>query len=74
MENEKISVLMSVYKNDKPSWLELAINSVVNQTLKPDEIVLFVDGKVGDDLNFKINELCEKYDLIKLFKNEKSIG
>lgn len=70
----KISVLMSVYKNDRADWFELAIESIINQTLKPDEIVLFVDGPVGDDLDNKVLELSKKYEIIKLIKNEQNIG
>ena len=73
-KEDKVSVLMSVYKNDKPEWLEIAIDSVVNQTLKPDEIILYVDGQVSEELDNKISELCKKYSAIRLFRNEKNIG
>lgn len=71
---EKISVLMSVYKNDKPEWLELSIESIINQTLPPSEIILIVDGPVDDQLNNKIEELCNKHKIIKLFRNEQNVG
>ena len=70
----EISVLMSVYKNDTPDWLQLSIESIINQTLKPNEIILFVDGPVGDELNSKIEELAKEYSIIKLFRNEENIG
>ena len=35
MKRQKFSVLMSVYKNDNPEYVEVAINSLINQTLKP---------------------------------------
>lgn len=45
------SVLMSVYKNDNPEFLEQALNSIYeNQTLKPNEVVIVIDGPVGDDI------------------------
>ena len=65
---------MSVYKNDKPEWFEFAILSVINQTYKPDEIVLIRDGEVPDELNNKINELVKKFPLIKLYVNEVNLG
>jgi glycosyltransferase involved in cell wall biosynthesis len=38
------SVLMSIYKNDKPAWLKESIDSLLNQTLKADEILIVKDG------------------------------
>lgn len=34
------SVLMSVYKNDKPEFLDLAIASMVCQTVEPKDLAL----------------------------------
>ena len=43
---KNFSVLMSVYKNDKPEDLKVAIKSIYSQQeLKPDEIILMVDGR-----------------------------
>lgn len=45
------SVLMSVYRNDKPEFLARALDSITTlQTLKPDEVVLVVDGPVPESL------------------------
>lgn len=47
----QFSVLMSVYRNDKPEFVRAAIESVTSQqTLKPTEVVLVVDGPVPDAL------------------------
>ena len=47
----RYSVLMSVYKNDSPEFLELALKSIYEeQTRKPDEIVVVFDGPLTDDL------------------------
>ena len=42
----KISVLMSVYYKEKSEYLNQALESIVNQTLKPAEIVIIKDGKI----------------------------
>jgi len=45
------SVVMSVYRNDKPEFVRRAVESVTTeQTLKPNEVVLVVDGPVPDGL------------------------
>lgn len=58
----KCSVLMSVYKNDNPDFLKVALESIYdNQTRKPDEIVVVFDGELTPELysvldNFKKNK------------------
>lgn len=48
----KYSVLMSVYKNDDPNYLKLALESIYEkQTVKPDEIVVVFDGPITERLN-----------------------
>ena len=49
MKDNKIqfSVLMSVYKNDNSENFRSAVNSVIHQMVKPNEIVIMVDGPVG---------------------------
>lgn len=46
----KFSVLMSVYKNEKPEYLDLALRSVENQTIKPNEIIVVEDGPISKQL------------------------
>lgn len=41
------SVLMSVYKNDNPEHLRIALNSIYHeQTLKPEQVVIVADGEL----------------------------
>ncbi len=51
----KFSVLMSVYKNEKPENFVEAMDSVLTQTLMPDEIVLMRDGPVPGEMQSVIN-------------------
>ena len=69
----KYSVLMSVYYKEKPEWLEYSINSMLNQTIKPDEFVIVEDGPLTDELynviqNFK-NSFPNVFNIVKLEKN-----
>jgi len=53
----KCSVLMSVYKNDDPDFLKVALESIYDkQTRKPDEIVVVFDGILNDKLYSILNE------------------
>ena len=68
------SVCMSVYKNDKPEYVIIALDSVINQSVKPAEIVLVVDGPVPVALNNLLDEYVEKYlslfNVIRLSENQ----
>lgn len=61
MNNIKYSFLMSIYKNENPSFLDAAIKSMLHQTMFPDEIVIVKDGPLGEELNNVINDYVEKY-------------
>jgi len=71
---EKFSVCTSVYKNDKPEYVRRALDSMlVDQTVKPTEIVLVQDGPVPDELQKLLTEYEGKYSgvmhVIRLEKN-----
>lgn len=62
----RFSVLMSVYKNDNPSYFLRAINSVnKEQSCVPDEIILVVDGPVPNMLKEAIQESVDRHDNIR---------
>lgn len=71
----KFSVLMSVYYKENPSWFKTALDSVINQTLQPNEIVLIEDGKLTDELYKVIEEYKNQYsNLFKIIPLEKNSG
>ena len=46
------SVAISVYRNDTPAFVRRALSSITaEQTVPPNEIVLVVDGPVGEELS-----------------------
>lgn len=69
-ETKKYSVLMSLYKKEKPEYLELALDSMLNQTISPDEIILVEDGPLTDELYGVLN----KYPMLHRIKNETNLG
>lgn len=68
---EKYSVLMSLYWKEKPEYLVTAIDSMLNQTVKPDEIVIVEDGPLTEELYNVLDVYGEQ---IKRIKNEKNLG
>lgn len=62
----KFSVCMSVYKNDSPSFFEQAIDSVVRQSVCPDEVLLIIDGPIPDALRQKVLDKQKEFPVIRL--------
>ncbi len=58
---EKYSVLMSLYIKEKPEYMRLAIQSMVDQTVRPDEIIIVKDGHITDELQAVLDEYRTKY-------------
>ena len=72
---EKYSVLMSLYKKEKPEYLKLAIESMIGQTVMPDEIVIVKDGPLTDELEEVISAFKEKYPkLFTIVTSKENIG
>ena len=71
MSNIKFSVSICVYGGDNPQWFKIAIDSIINQTVLPDEIVLVVDGPVSDELDDIITQLQNNpiFHIIRLPEN-----
>ena len=46
----KFSVIMSIYKSDQPELVRVALDSLLQQTLLPNEIVIVADGPVPAEL------------------------
>lgn len=55
--NNKIAVILPVYKNDKPKYLSLAVESILYQTYRDFHLYIGVDGPIGDDLNNSLEVL-----------------
>lgn len=71
-----LSVLMSVYKSEHPSYLERALLSIWDdQVRKPDKIVLVQDGPVGKELAEVLSQWKKKLgDSLLLIVNPINIG
>lgn len=71
----KYSVLMSLYAKEKPEYLRLAIDSILKQTVVPDEIVIVEDGPLTDALYAVLDEYKTKFlQIIRTVRNEKNLG
>lgn len=74
MNLSKYSVCMSCYKNDNAKALYVAVESIYNQTVPPDEIILVVDGPVPNMLEEAIREILSKMPIVKVISLEQNMG
>lgn len=67
------SVSMCVYGKDDPEHFRLAVQSILNQTLPPSQVVLVVDGPVPCALGQVIDEF-EQNPLFQVIRLEENVG
>lgn len=59
LEYPPFSVAICVYGKDNPEWFDIAMSSIINQTVKPSEIVLVVDGPIPEGVKKIIDKYAE---------------
>lgn len=75
-ETPTFSVLLSVYKNDNPDYLKMALESIYEQqTKKPNEIVIVFDGPLTKQLEMVLNDFKkDKKGIVKFCKLKENKG
>lgn len=75
-ENIKFSVSMCVYGGDNAQYFDEALVSIVNQTLKPAELILVVDGPIPHSIESVIDKYRNTLTDIafEVFYLEKNVG
>lgn len=74
LKSMKYSVVMAVYKNDRPEWFEQAVKSLLNQTIKSNDIVVVRDGAIPDNLEKILESFEADYKQINVVRLDKNIG
>lgn len=71
----KYSVLMSLYYQEDPKWFSESMDSMLNQSIEPDQLVLVIDGPIGEELEEKVTFYEKSYkDIMNVLRLEKNIG
>ena len=73
MVDLKFSVSMCVYGGDNAEHFKTAVESILNQTCPPDEVVIVVDGPVPEELGTVI-EGYERNDVFRIMRFEHNRG
>lgn len=69
----KISVLMTVYSGSNPYYLDVAIESLLDQTYKASEIIIMINGKIDGECEDVLNRFGNKIKVYRI-KNNKGQG
>ena len=67
---EKFSVVMPVFNGDDLDFFKQAIDSILNQTKKPNEIIVVIDGPVNEELEQEIKDLSQHESISTLYLDE----
>ena len=71
---EKFSVLMSLYWKENPLYLNLALKSVFEQTISPDQVVLVLDGPVEKQLLAVVERFRKIYPSLDVYPQDNNQG
>lgn len=75
MIQRDFSVAISVYKNDNAEYFDRALESITDlQSVKPSEIVLVVDGPIGDELDSVVKKYEKKYPVFNVVRLSQNGG
>lgn len=69
----KFSATIGCYKNDNPKDFETAFLSIYNQTVRPDEIIISVDGPIPPELDAVVTRFETEY-LAVILRSEQNNG
>ena len=75
MKQIPFTVAMGVYINDSPQYFKAALESIfLNQTIKPNEIVIVVDGLIPQTLEATLSELNAQIPVLKFVRFAENRG
>ena len=66
---------MSIYCKEKPEFLKMSVESMLQQTVPPDQIVIVKDGKLTSELDKVIDNYKKRYpEIFTVVSLEKNVG
>ncbi len=74
MIKKYFSVILPIYINDKYNIFKKSFNSILNQSLKPKEIIILLDGPVDIKIKNYLENKKKNKPLIKIFNFKKNRG
>lgn len=71
---EDFSVLMSLYYKESPHYLDESLNSIFTNTILPTQVVLVLDGPIGEELQNVVDKYCSMYTSLEVYPQSKNQG
>ena len=73
---KQFSVCTSVYRNDRPEHVRQAFDSLLSQTLPPDEVIVVIDGPVPPELRAVVDTYAGRYPVFRtiVFEENRGLG
>lgn len=68
------SVLLSIYIKEKPSYFKQCLDSLLTQTLQPDEIILVEDGPMTTELDVVVSDYANRCTSLKIIPLPTNVG
>lgn len=68
------SVLISLYYKESPIYFNIALKSIFEQTVQPEQVVLVIDGPIGNELSGVVKEYQKMYPALEVYPQEKNKG
>ena len=68
MSSPNYSVLMSIYWNDDLQSVKRSVNSILNQLIKSDDVVVVFDGPIRIAVDEYVTKKCREWNIIRLPK------
>ena len=68
------SVLMSLYHKENPLFLKESLQSIFDNTIQPNQVVLVLDGPIGNELKSIVNDFIARYPSLEVYPQPKNQG
>ena len=72
--NSSYSVLMSIYYKENPLFLSLAIESILNQSIKTNDFVIVCDGQLTTELDKVLEKFSQTNQCIHIYRLNENKG
>ena len=68
------SVIMSLYHKESSIYLKESLDSIFQNTIQPDQVVLVLDGPIGEELQSVVDLYKQQYASLDVYPQEKNQG
>ena len=71
---QNFSVLISLYHKENPKYLDKSLDSIFQNTIQPDQVVLVLDGPIGEELQAVVDKYKQQHSTLDVYPQEKNQG